>query len=129
MDAKKGRLILPVGGSQAAVPPYQRRKRRRRRIPLRKITLVPLRYEQHRSSRSTYNKNEVENLPYRFASLNYGFAAGSSKRYLDFSNDFDRTQLNELQLPFFCTPEELEEMQRGQTASIDGLIGFKIRYP
>ncbi|MCH7685830.1 MAG: RNA-directed DNA polymerase [Planctomycetes bacterium] len=86
---------------------HQRRKRRRRRKRLRKIKLVPLRYEQHRASQKTHKKNEVENLPYRFASLNYGFAPGSSKRYLDFSDDYDRTQLNELQLPFFCTPDEL----------------------
>jgi RNA-directed DNA polymerase len=88
-------------------PQHQRKKRRRRGKRLQKIKLIPLRYEQNRSSQTTHHTNEVENLPYLFASLNYGFASGSSRRYLDFSDDYDRTQLNELQLPFFSTPDEL----------------------
>ena len=86
-------------------PPPKKRLRRRKR--LRKIKLVPLRYQQNRPPKNNASLKAVENLPYRFASLNYGFTPGSSRKYLDFSDDYDRAQLNELQLPFFCTPDEL----------------------
>lgn len=90
-------------------PASGRKKRRRPRTRPRNIKLPPLRYRSERFSEREKSYAEVENLPYRFAGLSYHSFIGEPQKYLDFSTDGDVSQLAELGLPSFHTPDALAE--------------------
>jgi RNA-directed DNA polymerase len=75
-----------------------------RRKPGKQVQLVPLRYHWERPPVRNTWAVEVERTAYRYAPRNPRTGA-----YLDLSLDSDISQLNELQLPRFSTPEELAE--------------------
>jgi len=89
-------------GTTTAERPPQRRQRRRGRLG--HIYLKPLRRDQQRRQDrpKTFNDtNETPQRPYRFA------RSGGYGGYLDLSQDGDTYRLEQFQLPYLNSPEEI----------------------